>query len=63
MQARALMRRLTPKKALGAVADGGVFGGGHLFLGDGPHQESMKARTLIPVPSLFRVTIVKLRCV
>ena len=39
---RALVRRLTPKKALGSATEGAVFGGGRLFLGEGPHQESLK---------------------
>ena len=51
---RALVRRLTPKRALGAASEGAVFGGGRAFLGDGAHQESLKvvARTELRVLAL-----------
>jgi hypothetical protein len=39
---RALVRKLTPKKALGEASEGAIFGGGRLFLGEGVHQESLK---------------------
>jgi hypothetical protein len=43
---RALVRKLTPKQVLGEASTGAVFGGGRRLMGEGMHQESIKAVVL-----------------